>query len=253
MKIVKYIPVSWGSAVTVRPAGSAAVCEAALREQRSLLASLDTNFCIPRLLLIFQGLGFFSGFEAQCHVKMRNILSLKGHKSKQCLSYNINPWDRKDHLPKTLTIHPFQHNESCLYVALAVVAVLWRAECPERGLRHHSSLLNLEYFLGLAKEQLKSLMGKYFEKYKTSSAFVRLQNSSVVLTRPHERNRSRGIHKEQIGTAHSTSKKHFCGYRLTNLHFSTWFMHFEVRQSATFWFWVIIVTRIPHVSGDPNK
>lgn len=67
-----------------------------------------------------------------------------------------------------------------------------------------SFLLNQEYFLGSAKEQLKSLTGKYFEKYKISSAFGRLQNSSVVFIRPHKRNRNHGIPKEQIGTEQST-------------------------------------------------
>lgn len=67
-----------------------------------------------------------------------------------------------------------------------------------------SFLLNQEYFLASEKEQLKSLTGKYFEKYKISSAFGRLKNSSVVFIRPHKRNRNHGIPKEQIGTEQST-------------------------------------------------
>lgn len=52
---------------------------------------------------------------------------------------------------------------------------------------NRSFLLKQEYFLASAKEQLNSLTGKYFEKYRISSAFGRLQNSSVVFIRPHER------------------------------------------------------------------
>lgn len=76
---------------------------------------------------------------------------------------------------------------------------------------NRSFLLKQEYFLASAKEQLNSLTGKYFEKYRISSAFGRLQNSSVVFIRPHKRKRNHGIPKERIGTEHSTFQTVFVG------------------------------------------
>lgn len=51
-----------------------------------------------------------------------------------------------------------------------------------------SFLWNNEYLgegRGSEKEELKILTEKFFEKHKISSAFGRLQSSSVVFIRPH--------------------------------------------------------------------
>lgn len=104
---------------------------------------------------------------------MRNSLSLKGRKSKQCLNDNINPSDRKDHLPITLINHPFI-TSPVFPLCMPLWLVPEELNVLNKVQSTRSFLLNPEYFLGSAKERLKNLMGKCCEKSRISSAFGRL-------------------------------------------------------------------------------